>query len=157
MTDNWKQNKNWISWTIRRRGQYEREEHISNLKFFQSSSIIWNLQILCCCRFYAWWYSEFERSVPFNGFHAPKRPIRNKTNPIPSRDTWGTLNRAFGRDRVGIELIQDIVFWKDHQAVIPKNFFFKYWTNRDYIGYLFVVRKYFGFTIYELMIIYVLY
>ena len=44
MTDNWKQNKSWIYWTIWRREQYESEEHFSNLKFFLSSSIIWNIK-----------------------------------------------------------------------------------------------------------------
>ena len=151
MTDNWKQNKSRISWTIRRRGQYEREEH------FSKSSIIWIIEILCCCWFYAWWYSTIDRSVPFTEFHAPKQPIRNKANPILSRDTWKTLNRAFGRDRVGIELIQDIVFWKDHPAVILETFS----SNTEPIWIKLHISLLWEnisvVTICELMIVYVLY
>ena len=72
--------------------------------------------ILCMIAIRDWQICSLYR-IPFT-----QTANQRQDKPHSFQENLKNVEQKFGRERVGMELIKDTVFWKDHQAVIL-NFF----------------------------------
>ena len=111
---------NMKTWEIWKRGTLFEPEVFSflehNLK--QLNSVL--LLILCMMAIRDWQISSLYR-IP-----CTQTTNQRQDKPHSFQENLKNVERNFGKERVEMDLIQDIIFWKDRQAVILNFSFFIY-------------------------------